>query len=238
MMDNSIVEYDADTRHILVLNRTLKLEDQLRGAIRLKQFSLRTEETYVGWYRHQVLWHGRRLPAEEGAAEVDIAVAATEAGLGEASQQGDTTQSSVGQSQSLPDRADLRPLILPSGLCCPASNSSTVPGGPKGHPPSAQPIGLGRCTGRTVVCRTAITDAASTRGIAPRWGAVLMRGLPRPLDGAEGSRAVGPERAGGEPDPDPVLQFGRRIGQIGRFGGQTCAVLTKSRSPEPSGSKS
>ena len=30
---------------------TVKLEDQLRGAIRLKHFSYRTEETYVGWYR-------------------------------------------------------------------------------------------------------------------------------------------------------------------------------------------
>ena len=30
---------------------TVKLEDQLRGAIRLKHFSGKTEETYVGWYR-------------------------------------------------------------------------------------------------------------------------------------------------------------------------------------------
>ena len=49
----------------------MKLEDQLRGAIRLKQFSLRTEDTYVGWYRRFVLWHGKRHPAEMGAGEVE-----------------------------------------------------------------------------------------------------------------------------------------------------------------------
>ena len=49
----------------------MKLEDQLRGAIRLKQFSLRTEEIYVGWYRRYVIWHGRRHPQEMGAAEVE-----------------------------------------------------------------------------------------------------------------------------------------------------------------------
>ena len=30
---------------------TVKLEDPLGGAIRLKHFSRKTEETYVGWYR-------------------------------------------------------------------------------------------------------------------------------------------------------------------------------------------
>ena len=49
----------------------MKLEDQLRGAIRLKHFSLRTEETYVGWYRRYVLWHEKRHPKEMGAREVE-----------------------------------------------------------------------------------------------------------------------------------------------------------------------
>jgi len=49
----------------------VKLEDQLRGVIRLKQYSLRTEEAYVGWYRRYVLWHGKRHPRELGAAEVE-----------------------------------------------------------------------------------------------------------------------------------------------------------------------
>ena len=49
----------------------MKLEDQLRGAIRVKHFSLRTEETYVGWYRRFVLWHGKRHPQEMGVPEVE-----------------------------------------------------------------------------------------------------------------------------------------------------------------------
>ena len=49
----------------------MKLEDQLRGAIRLKHFSMKTEETYVGWYRRFVLWHGKRHPGEMGAGEVE-----------------------------------------------------------------------------------------------------------------------------------------------------------------------
>ena len=48
----------------------MKLEDQLRGAIRLKQYSRRTEESYVAWYRRFVRWHGLRHPKEMGAEEV------------------------------------------------------------------------------------------------------------------------------------------------------------------------
>lgn len=36
-----------------------KLEDRLRGAIRLKQYSPRTEETYIQWYRRFVLYQAQ-----------------------------------------------------------------------------------------------------------------------------------------------------------------------------------
>ncbi|HEY5892763.1 MAG TPA: phage integrase N-terminal SAM-like domain-containing protein [Chthoniobacterales bacterium] len=49
----------------------MKLEDQLRAAIRLKQYSMKTEESYVGWYRRFVLWHGKRHPAKMGAPETE-----------------------------------------------------------------------------------------------------------------------------------------------------------------------
>ena len=54
----------------------LKLEDQLREVLRRKQYSRKTEENYVGWYRRFVLWHKERAgqavhPAEMGAAEVE-----------------------------------------------------------------------------------------------------------------------------------------------------------------------
>lgn len=68
---NRNVGIHAPGRGISRENIPMKLEDQLRGAIRLKQYSLRTEETYVGWYRRFVLWHGKRHPREMGAAEVE-----------------------------------------------------------------------------------------------------------------------------------------------------------------------
>jgi len=49
----------------------MKLEEQLRGVIRRMHLSMRTEESYVGWYRRYVLWHDKRHPAEMGAAEVE-----------------------------------------------------------------------------------------------------------------------------------------------------------------------
>jgi hypothetical protein len=45
MIGNPFVGYDAYTRHINALNMTMKLDVPLRGAIRLKQYSYRTEET-------------------------------------------------------------------------------------------------------------------------------------------------------------------------------------------------
>lgn len=49
----------------------MKLEDQLRGAIRLKHYSYKTEECYVGWYKRYVIWHGKRHPKEMGVAEIE-----------------------------------------------------------------------------------------------------------------------------------------------------------------------
>ena len=48
---NEHVGLHAPARGILAEMINTKLEDQLRGAIRLKHFSFKTEETYVGWYR-------------------------------------------------------------------------------------------------------------------------------------------------------------------------------------------
>jgi integron integrase len=48
-----------------------KLEDRLRATLRLKHYSLRTEESYVGWYRRYVIWHHKRHPSEMGTAEVE-----------------------------------------------------------------------------------------------------------------------------------------------------------------------
>lgn len=45
--------------------------DQLREQIRLRHYSLRTEQAYVGWVRRFIIFHGRRHPATMGAPEVE-----------------------------------------------------------------------------------------------------------------------------------------------------------------------
>jgi integrase len=47
-----------------------KLLDQVRDAVRLRHYSLRTEEAYVGWIKRYILFHGKRHPAEMGQAEI------------------------------------------------------------------------------------------------------------------------------------------------------------------------
>ena len=47
-----------------------KLLDRLRTQIRLRHYSLRTEQAYVDWARRYILFHGKRHPKEMGAAEL------------------------------------------------------------------------------------------------------------------------------------------------------------------------
>ena len=47
-----------------------KLLDQVRQLLRLRHYSLRTEEAYVAWIRRYILFHGKRHPAE--LAETDV----------------------------------------------------------------------------------------------------------------------------------------------------------------------
>ena len=46
------------------------LLNELRAALRMRHYSLRTEESYVQWARRFVAFHGRRHPLELGAREV------------------------------------------------------------------------------------------------------------------------------------------------------------------------
>jgi integron integrase len=50
--------------------RPPRLLDQLRRALRVRHYSLRTEQSYVDWSRRFIRFHGLRHPREMGAAEV------------------------------------------------------------------------------------------------------------------------------------------------------------------------
>jgi site-specific recombinase XerD len=47
-----------------------KLLDQVRNVIRVKHYSIRTEQAYVDWIKRFILFHGKRHPAEMAEEEV------------------------------------------------------------------------------------------------------------------------------------------------------------------------
>lgn len=48
--------------------KTPKLLDQVRAKIRLKHYSIRTEQAYVDWIRQFILFHNKRHPYRHGCA--------------------------------------------------------------------------------------------------------------------------------------------------------------------------
>jgi hypothetical protein len=48
-----------------------KLLDQLRDRIRLKHYSIRTEQSHVQWVRRYIIFHGKRHPADMGKGELE-----------------------------------------------------------------------------------------------------------------------------------------------------------------------
>ncbi|MEO8733798.1 MAG: integron integrase [Flavobacteriales bacterium] len=51
--------------------KTPRLLDQVRARLRLRHYSLRTEQAYVGWIRRFILASGKRHPKDMGAADVE-----------------------------------------------------------------------------------------------------------------------------------------------------------------------
>ena len=48
-----------------------RLLNQVRDKIRLKHYSIRTEQAYTDWVKRFILFHKKRHPAEMGAGEVE-----------------------------------------------------------------------------------------------------------------------------------------------------------------------
>jgi len=47
-----------------------RLLDQVRSALRVRHYSLRTEEAYLQWIKRYILFHGKRHPREMGELEI------------------------------------------------------------------------------------------------------------------------------------------------------------------------
>jgi len=48
-----------------------KLLDRVREVLRLKHYSIRTEEAYVAWMRRYILFHNKRHPKDMGPSEIE-----------------------------------------------------------------------------------------------------------------------------------------------------------------------
>jgi hypothetical protein len=46
------------------------LLDEIKAAIRIRHYSRRTEEAYLGWVRRYILFNQKRHPREMGEAEL------------------------------------------------------------------------------------------------------------------------------------------------------------------------
>ena len=60
----------------LALNQSVstgspRLLEQVRDRLRVKHYSLRTEQVYVQWIRRYIVFHDKRRPMEMGEIEVE-----------------------------------------------------------------------------------------------------------------------------------------------------------------------
>ena len=53
------------------MNDNPRLLDQVRQKIRLKHYSIRTEQAYIDWVRRYILYHNKRHPKEMGGPEIE-----------------------------------------------------------------------------------------------------------------------------------------------------------------------
>lgn len=54
-----------------IQQKSKKLLDQVRDAMRLKHYAYRTEETYVQWIKRYILFHNKRHPKDMGRLEIE-----------------------------------------------------------------------------------------------------------------------------------------------------------------------
>ena len=54
-----------------MVSKPKKLLEQVRAVIRLKHYSIRTEEAYVSWIRRYILFHHKRHPQVMGSQEIE-----------------------------------------------------------------------------------------------------------------------------------------------------------------------
>jgi len=69
-LSDNLVNRMSSPSQIVSAAQPPRLLDQLRDRLRLRHYSLRTEQAYIHWVKRYILFHGKRHPAEMGKAEV------------------------------------------------------------------------------------------------------------------------------------------------------------------------
>ena len=54
-----------------VTTKPPKLLDQVRDKLRVKHYSIRTEQAYSGWIKRFIYFHGKRHPKDMGAHDIE-----------------------------------------------------------------------------------------------------------------------------------------------------------------------
>ena len=62
---------ERDSRNTPASVAPPRLLDRVRDAIRVRHYSIRTEQAYVDWTRRYILFHGKRHPSEMGRVQVE-----------------------------------------------------------------------------------------------------------------------------------------------------------------------
>ncbi len=52
-------------------SKPVKLIDNVRHKIRIKHYSIRTEEAYVSWIKRYIFYHHKRHPKDMGKKEIE-----------------------------------------------------------------------------------------------------------------------------------------------------------------------
>lgn len=60
-----------DSLETKAMMRKVKLLDQVRDAVRLRHYSIRTEEAYCDWIKRYILFHNKTHPLQMGAGELE-----------------------------------------------------------------------------------------------------------------------------------------------------------------------
>ena len=68
--ENEAIVEGTRVASVCLMSPAVRLMDQVRIAMRSLHYSRRTEESYVGWIRRFILFHGKRHPADMGEPEI------------------------------------------------------------------------------------------------------------------------------------------------------------------------